>query len=58
MQNLLEQLEALRPNFLEEWELTQELPREAERLIEAFVDDPLAFPPAGPLPGVAVKRAA
>lgn len=46
MENLLSQLEAMRPDFLTEWEETQSLPRGAERLLEKFVADPLSFPPA------------
>ncbi len=57
MQSLLAQLESRHPDFLEEWDDTQQLPREAERLVEAFVADPLAFP-AAKTPATAVVRTA
>jgi hypothetical protein len=46
LQSLLAKLEGLRPNFLATWDEDQRLPPEAERLIESFTSDPLAFPAA------------
>lgn len=46
LQELIAQLEALRPDPITEWDRTQQLPAAAEGLLEAFVADPLAFPAA------------
>lgn len=43
LQEMIGQLEVLRPDPVAEWERTQQLPAAAERLLEAFVADPLAF---------------
>jgi len=48
LHGLLARLEGLEPNFVKAWEDRQELSSEANRLLETFVADPLAFPAESP----------